>query len=58
MQKYSLIIAIAILMAAFTAGLQCMADYAIHISKNLDQAGKHSGMIQKAVYLQLKELDN
>ena len=58
MKKYSLIIAIAVLMAAFAAGIQCMADYAMHISKNLDQAGNHSGMIQKAVYRQLKELDN
>ena len=53
----SLIIAIAVLMAAFAAGLNCMADYAIHVRDNLDQAGEHSGMIQKAVYRQLMELD-
>ena len=58
MKKYSLVIAIAVLMVAFAAGIQCMADYAMQISKNLDNEGKHSGMIQKAVYSQLKELDN
>ena len=57
MKKYSLIIAIAVLMAAFAAGIQCMADYAMQISKNLNQAGEKSGMIQKAVYQQLLELD-
>ena len=58
MKKYSLVIAIAILVVAFALGINSMAEYAMQIKNNFDQAGEHTGLVNKKESIQFKALDN